>query len=481
PVLRALTICVVGPQSATVAEERPDALRELEAYRAALRTAHIEWSIVDHTAKFYRAETRFKTSKFAGDDIIIIERGDENGVVLRTIDGKVAEVGGTEPAYSFQTDGQGWHRMGDPLQRLNVYPRRPRVRDDLRALGAAAALVRWDIHDVIWRDPAPNPIAWKYHEWREGDLHVVRVRNSYGTKRFWLDPQRAWSPVRVRYQRDDGVWFESRSTLKKFDAVWFPETVLMFTSRYKEGREPAQIVRVYSATFNRPEHPQRLTPADIGVQVGMDVVVYDEDMSWNVGKWDGEKVVSFEEFAKRLHAGELKEGPNFIRAAVKASAKQAKERQAAQGPQVAGTPGWATPLTAEGARKALLLSPKQLESFWEAYTTAFIKKYKLNEEQTQKALSILKHCQQQAHGHVHRHKSEFDRLDERIKALRKLKGPERSKAEAQIRRDRETLLKPLDDIFEQQLKPRLDKLPTRAQRKDAEGRRSPKTPDKEGN
>jgi hypothetical protein len=40
--------------------------------------------------------------------------------------------------------------------------------------------------------------------------------------------------------------------------------------------------------------------------------------------------------------------------------------------------------------------------------------------------------------------------------------------------DLEELRKPIQDIFEKQLKPRLDKLPTRAQRAAVEGQQKPK-------
>jgi hypothetical protein len=111
---------------------------------------------------------------------------------------------------------------------------------------------------------------------------------------------------------------------------------------------------------------------------------------------------------------------------------------------------------------------------WARYTYQFILKYTLNEEQTQKALSILKRCHGQREAYLSKHKSDFGRLDERLKIVGNLKAEEREKAEKELQRERERLLKPLNDIFEQQLKPRLEKLPTRAQRKAAEeGEKTP--------
>ncbi|MFQ5806826.1 MAG: hypothetical protein ACE5I3_10290 [Phycisphaerae bacterium] len=471
-----MAVSLVGAGSATFAQQRPEALEKLEAYRAALQTGRVEWSIIDQVLDVYAGETRFRTSKFAGNDHILIERGNEEGVVVRTEDGAPSTVGGKRPVYILETGEQFWYRPEDPLQGATVYRQAPEVRDDIRSLGAAAGMARLDIHDLLWRDFAPNPSAWKFEEGHEADLHVVTVQKSAGTRTYWLDPERGWSPVRVRNEHDKYGWSESRSSLTKFDGVWFPEVVEIFSSRYKDGREPEKIIQVYSATFNRREHPQPLTPGDIGMEVGMDVRVRGADMELETfGKWDGEKVASFEEFADRLQKGELTEGPNFTRAVVQAEAKLTQQRLAAARADGHVVAVWTGPMTVEQARKALLLTPSQFESLWEAYTKAFIKTYKLNEEQTQKALSILKSCQQQAHAHVSAHKSDFDRLDHGVKALTKLKGEQRAKAEAEIRRERERLLKPLNDVFEQQLKPRLDKLPTRAQRKAGERKQAPAT------
>jgi hypothetical protein len=287
---------------------------------------------------------------------------------------------------------------------------------------------------------------------------VVRVRQSRATKTLWLDPRRAWSPVRVRYEHDRGMWFESRSALKEMDGVWFPEAVHLFTSTYEDGREAAQIVRVHSATFNRPEHPSRLTPADIGVEVGTSVVVYDEHRNWRPARWDGEQIVSLSEFVERR----LQEGPNLTREVARVQAREAAELRAQ------ATPVLMDGISSQALLRAVTQKPARCESLWEAYTRAFIQRYKLNEEQTQQALSILHDCQERGRAHLAQHKDEFAELDDRAKKLGEQTGVKRDQERAKILRERERLAKPLNDIFEQQLKPRLDKLPTRAQRKAAE-------------
>lgn len=454
-------VCAVGVADAAQGQERPEALKKIEAYRAALRTGHVEWSLVDNTpnARSYRGHVRFRTSKFADDDLITVLRGDPNGVVARNTAGKVAAHVGMKPDYTLRADGQVWTRVDHPFESASVFPEGVTGGgSDLRTLGVAAGIVYCDIHNCLWHDTSPNPVAWQYQQSPEGDLHVVRVRQSRATKTLWLDPRRAWSPVRVRYEHDSGMWSESRSALKQMDGVWFPEAVHVFTSTHEDGREAAQIVRVYSATFNRPEHPSRLTPADIGVEVGTDIVVYDEHRNARPAKWDGEHIVSLSEFAERR----LQEGPNLTREVARAQAKEAAELRAE------ATPVLMDGINAQALRHAVTQKPAQCESLWEAYTRAFIQRYKLNEEQTQKALSILHDCQERGRAYLVQHKDELAELDDRAKKLAEQTGVKRDKERANIRRQRERLAKPLNDIFEQQLKPRLDKLPTRAQRKAAE-------------
>jgi hypothetical protein len=450
--------------SAAFAQQRPAAFQKLESYWAALRTGQVEWSIVDQTIALdeYAGETRFQTSKFAGSDRIVIQRGNKDGVVMKEEGGAPASEVGKEPIYTLETGAQSWFRYENPLRDATIYP-----REGTGAADIWRYLPGW--HDALRTGSSPS--TWKFDEGRDGGLDVVAVNKGDGiTTTYWLDPQRGGLPVRARTEHDEGGWWsESRSTLKQFDGVWFPEVVEIYSSRYKDGREPDGIIRVCSATFNRPEHPQRLTPADIGMEPGIGVEVRGADMKLQMsGKWDGEKVVSFEEFAERLRRGEVTEGPNFIRAAVKAQAEGVQQRLAAGETEGGVAAILRGSMTFEQAREALLLTPKQYESLWEAYTKAFIKTYQLNEEQTQKALSILKSCQEQGEAHISKYKSDLESLDQRVKALTNLKGEERSKVEAEIRRERVRLLKPLNDIFERDLKPRLDKLPTRAQRKAAE-------------
>lgn len=111
---------------------------------------------------------------------------------------------------------------------------------------------------------------------------------------------------------------------------------------------------------------------------------------------------------------------------------------------------------------------KGFEGEWEEYTRKFIERYQLNQEQSQRANAILADCKEQGVRHMNAKKLEIERLDARVVELQGSKDAAKSTEMAALNKRRQTLMEPLGRIFEQQLKPRLDKLPTRAQRDAAE-------------
>ncbi len=113
-------------------------------------------------------------------------------------------------------------------------------------------------------------------------------------------------------------------------------------------------------------------------------------------------------------------------------------------------------------------SGKDFESQWDKYVEDFIAKYKLDSAQQQKARTILKECKDQAHRYLKGKKGSIERLDKLAEQLKKSKDKDKAKKLAEIEAQKRKLREPIDRIFERQLKPRLERLPTRAQRKAAE-------------
>lgn len=112
-------------------------------------------------------------------------------------------------------------------------------------------------------------------------------------------------------------------------------------------------------------------------------------------------------------------------------------------------------------------SPKGFEGQWDQYVRNFIAKYQLNDEQVQKAQAVLEDCKAQANRYLRSRKTQIEQLDNQIEEVKKSKDKNKAKSLAGLNDKRKKLMEPIDRIFEHQLKPRLERLPTRAQRQAA--------------
>lgn len=126
---------------------------------------------------------------------------------------------------------------------------------------------------------------------------------------------------------------------------------------------------------------------------------------------------------------------------------------------------------ARGARRGEIARPVSDKDFagkWEQYVRDFIARYQLDEGQKQRAEAYLKDCLQQGERYMQTKLSQIERVDAEVAELAKSTDKNKTAQIAKLAEQRKKLLEPLDRIFEGQLKPRLDKLPTRAQRAAAE-------------
>lgn len=120
-----------------------------------------------------------------------------------------------------------------------------------------------------------------------------------------------------------------------------------------------------------------------------------------------------------------------------------------------------------GTRGAAPANRTDFESDWERYVNDFIARYQLNEEQQTRARSILNECQDTARSYLARRQATIDNLDRQIEQLKAT--PEKSEEVQRLNKQKEKLREPIARIFETRLKPRLERLPTRAQREAVEG------------
>lgn len=393
----------------------------------------------------------YYTSRFAANGCVLEARGDEHGVLSRYADGRP----GPEQKHflSLNADDVFWEM---PEQSTGAEARdvgilgRDCILYNLRGLGASVQGPWADIDRVLLKTPEVRhqaPVTYSQHD--ENGLHVVRAHGEDYDLVWWIDPHKDFNIVLTEQQKDGKVIKRSESTLVRFGEFWFPEEVRLHTRPGAQG-EPSITTRVDHAEFNQPDHPALLKPKHIGVSVGTHVNYSGTDGDIH-GRWDGEKVATPDDFYARLNAGQLTLDESFLTAE-----RRRKER-------INKTP------PAQRLANTLASLSFPVDSFeWEEYTRSFGERHNFDDAQKQVAARILKDCQEQARAYVRRRAAEFDSFE---RALTQVRSGDASKGasttlETLYGRHKQ-LMHPIREIFEQQLKPRLERLPTRDQKSNA--------------
>lgn len=167
--------------------------------------------------------------------------------------------------------------------------------------------------------------------------------------------------------------------------------------------------------------------------------------SWAAGEYDPESEWTRPGPERRQHEREQ-------RRAMQAEMRAAREAQAAAD---------AVEADARNGRPTTGVKPaSQPDDEWSRYTTEFIRRYELNDEQQQKAQRVLRSKQDERDRYLTSKGEELERVTKLAKDAQT--DEEKAAAKEAARK----LDAPVDRMF-QQLKDRLDALPTRAQRQAA--------------
>jgi hypothetical protein len=448
--------------TAAGASEKPPALVAAEQARdrSVLRTARVEFCerrSVSGDPNPRAPTVRYYTWQCARDAYVTVDHGDEEGVVMRDGDGRPRDdLPYHGPMHFLTKNDEVWLQVeSSPLADIFGAPRTDSFRlHDLRRLGLDPVTLGQDIEEVCRANGLPTP---QYETAVENGLHVVTAAFGPGQVRWWIDPERGWNVVRSAVLREGHETSSMQLAVAQVDGVWFPAEA-EYIRRLADGRELSTTFIMLSTEFNRPEHPQELTPADIGVEPGTNLTYQDRD---DVGPaiWDGQTAISPEEYAARLKEGTLKRGPTVERALARALQAEPRDGQPTSSPTGEGG-GTAT-------RPALFFAGergKTFESQWETYTRRFIMRYRLNAEQARKAWQICRDCEALGRSSIEKRRGDFDEWQKRKDALADASAEEQKKQREALDLRRKELMAPVERIFEERLKPELDKIPTAQQR-----------------
>jgi hypothetical protein len=230
------------------------------------------------------------------------------------------------------------------------------------------------LRDLIRELVSVEGVQTQYEEARVDEQWQVRA--SAGARRieFTIDPERGWQPTRVVIYRDNRVVAEVRSTLAQFDGRWFPQIEDEYEGGFGEGAVPTKTCITHTADVNRPAHPSALRPADIGIDVGMEMMVFESFGSKPEFRiWDGQAPVDSDAFNARLRRGELRIGEFHRRAIRHAKAQAAAFEEAnSDNPRVLAS-------TLSDSRIAEW-TVASFQGHWEGYVRRFVKEYALDDE-----------------------------------------------------------------------------------------------------
>lgn len=454
--MRALLCLLLGSVLAadgTASDQRPNALLKMAQSRARFTAGRVilseeEW--YQYNGREMRA-FQHATSIFGVSGRIYVLRGDDQGVLVRDSEGKPPPAGGewTNPVHFLLQGGRLWQHEEQLSYGELFDPNSPNTRvPDVRTYGIAAGMMYGNLEECLY---GKRPVPCTYRESREGALWIVQANEPERVRTWWIDPQRGWNPVRVRVELTSGGWREARMVLKQFGDTWFPEKIDHFSSDWKDGAVPKRTIRVYEAEFNAPGQPTELTPADIGITEGMSIWLKDTFLQKSeLGRYQNGQFVP----TTRYYLEQLQRGAGDIQV-IAPEANQS---------------------IGQLRRLDVLLSD------WERYVYEFIQRYTLDDAQRERALSVLHECQTLARKYLARRDEELAEIaadlegltvaarDVTVKDGKRIEvAPDPQRAERAQRVDERLrdFMKPLDEIFENRLKPRLEKLPTKKQREAA--------------
>ncbi len=422
--------------------ERPQALVELAARRSQILTGEVRFS-------WWRVSTErtvYHTSRFTASEEALFYHGDKEGVVFRTEDGKPALAHPSDPHRTLVTATDAWqHTAGSLGARVSALANGQPGVWRLRSLGLSSRFGMKDVHAELFLDTSQQPSPRRYFVHERGDEIVVEAETDHGTIRWTLNREQDLNPTNVQYIANGKLLGESRTLNARFGDFWFPARV-EFWARQDHGEMTlAEVVEVQNAEFNRPDDPQVLTPNHIGVEIGTNILRKLPTGEAELVYWDGQRIISREEYDERTKTGELMRGP----APLDNSETRARE--------------WNV--------SVFVLRPERYLSDWEIFTRCFIDYYQLNESQQQQAWAICAECSQRARAYFSSISDKIDAWNQQSDELRK--NPKRDpEAVRRLEREKQDLWLPIDRILAYELRPRLERLPTRAQRRTAE-RESP--------
>jgi len=445
-----------GAPASNPPDESSDVLRRVVQARE-WRKARVEYR---HTTP-ESPDGRYYSATVSGTDVLISDYGDEEGVISRDRHGNPGPLG-TGPVHSLLLEDQVWIFGHGQIYADLWLEGEGHSLFDARTLGATPQFRSGGLDEELGLSPKHKV---HFRSFQEDGIEVIRAESDAHEATEWrLDPRQGGMPVAVRREFNGQIVAECRSELREFDGVWYPSRVTYYGEGGQAGGREMETIEVLSLERDPADVPDRLTPEYIGIDAGINIQLRRTSAPGAVElrKWDGNHALTLDEYLEAARSGRVREGPIFL-----ANAERAKSLEASEAQRATDSPSAAVrAATSNPAASAPAHSLLELLTGWEAYTRQFIERFRLDAEQTQRAMSVLRECQELGWAHLAHVAGELEEWRRLTGQLSPTTRP--ADNGGRVNRLHARILGRLNEITNAQLRPRLDAIPTRAQRNAAD-------------
>ena len=450
-----LILALAAQDAAQWSAQKPPALLAFEQARKAIVYADFSWSRTKPLAPGIQGGEWFFESRIAGDDISMIGLGRSDGIAqLRDVDGGF-EPGKHPNATLHNSDSGDWMYNVDDILAYQ-WP----DSGGLHSVQVASAGMMPNLNNYPPEEQIDKTLHRifkgppRFREEHEGGIVRVRARcdNTPRYEYVWtIDPALNWNATSVEVLSDGVMDVRAETEYEEINGVYVPVSTALINSK----GDVFALDTVYRAEVNTPDLPHELLPEHIGIEPGVIVNIQDTTGAEQLAYAGDNKTMPAGKFFSKAHRGEVEFGPKM---------RAARAHQPIP---------WGVPGTEQVRREVEQLRRTRLEQQaldeWAKYTRDFIKRNQLDDEQTQKAIQILRSCQALRDHYLRGKKREIEALETK---LAKAKDADKRAVKDSIQR----LHAPVEHIFETNLKPRLDRLPTRRQKREANAKAKKASP-----
>ncbi|MGB2985746.1 MAG: hypothetical protein WBE26_07660 [Phycisphaerae bacterium] len=399
----------------------PEQLQEAMESRKA-QTSEIEWTITYLQGRDAGLVERH-VARTVGDTVWDVNLGDEKGYhriafhhvprddseeALREAAIPQEELAG--PYHSLVYEGRAWHlehQKGSVPDVGNATPLTVHgLLYDRPFDWTAAGIGPWWYHShapvLGLRDDVLEGFdSATYTVTSRGGVETITAEFDGKTIEWEVDKTRGGYPIHAAFYHGDKLWNSSYTDLTEIDGRWFPTSISFYK---RDDGQPYKAINVQKASFDKPWHRQEITPEDIGVLFGTQLL---GPNGYNC--WDGTKLITYDEYSELIYIYGLRPDRVIVERMANAEGITVEEYLE----QIDKTSEYmrAEYLKAHG-EAPWLVKKTDVPDEWDIYVAEFIKKHKLDEPRTKRANELLERAKKLRDYHLHKNRSKIRKAEQ---------------------------------------------------------------------